>query len=62
MKPFLEYFFETENLSIEVSFFIKNAEFALENKTIDPVLLKVWLNCIQDVLAIEDSRDYLTLV
>ena len=61
MRPFLEYFFGTDDLSKEVDFFIKNVNCADENTAIDPILLKIWMKCIDDVLFIEDSRDYLVL-
>ena len=62
IKPFLEYFFGVEDLSLEISFFIQNAKNAAEQKLVDPFLWKIWLKCINDALSIEDSRDYLTFI
>ncbi len=62
IRPFLEYFFGTEDLSKEIDFFIKNVNLASENKAIDPILLKIWMRCIKDVLSVEDSRDYLKIL
>jgi len=55
---FLENFFRTTNLAKDVDFLEKNADLANNKQQVDSVLWKNWLKCIDEVLAVKDSRMY----
>ncbi len=62
IKPFLEYFFNKEYYSQEIVFFIENINNLREHKAIDNRLWNNWLMSVDEVLSIENSRNYLTLL
>ena len=62
MGIFLENFFGTKNISWEIQFLQDNARQAHSKQNVDPVLWQYWLQSINEVLSVEDSRDYFQLL
>lgn len=60
--PFLENFFGTTNLLKDIDFLLKNIQLAHNKKQVDSTLWKNWLQCVDEVLSVEDSREYFRLV
>src|SRR3989339_625886 len=58
MGLFLNYFYGTDDNSWEIKFIQDNVKIAIDKKSIDSVLWNNWLKCIDEVLAVEDSRMY----
>ncbi len=58
---FLEGFYGTTDISWEIKFIQENVRLARDKKTVDPTLWKNWLQCVDEVLAVEDSRMYFRL-
>ncbi len=59
---YLEGFLGTEDLDIDVEFLEYNVRQACMKQPVDPVLWKNWLQCIDEVLSVEDSRAYFYLL
>ena len=62
MGEFLEGFFGTKNISWEIKLIQDSVRLARDHKKVDPVLWKNWLQCVDEVLAVKDSRDYFQLL
>ena len=61
MGLFLDYFYGTNDISWEIKFIQDNVKLAVEHKIIDPTLWKNWLQCVDEVLSVKDSRMYFRL-
>jgi len=62
MGIFLENYFGMNNLAKDIEFLEKNIKLAAEHKKIDPLLWMNWLKCVDIVLSVKDSREYLTFI
>jgi hypothetical protein len=58
MGLFLNYFYGTDDNSWEITFIQDNIKLAIDQKSIDAVLWNNWLKCIDEVVAVKDSRMY----
>ncbi len=59
---FLEGYFGTTNLLKDIEFLEQNIRFARDRKSVDSTLWKNWLQCVDEVLAVKDSREYFYLL
>lgn len=59
---FLEFFYGTTDISWEITLIQQNAMLAREHKKIDPILWQKWIQCVDEVLAVKDSRMYFCLL
>ena len=59
---FLEGYFGTTNLLKDIEFLEQNIRLARDKKLVDPTLWKKWLQCVDEVLSVEDSRKYFYLL
>ena len=57
----LEGFYGTNDNSSEIKFLQENTKLLANKKTVDSILWKRWLKCVDEVLAVEDSRMYFHL-
>lgn len=55
---FLKNFFRTDHLAFDIKFLEQNTNLAKNNGLIDPILWKNWLQCVDKVLSMKDSRMY----
>jgi hypothetical protein len=62
MGLYLEDFLGTEDLDEYVEFLECNVRNARDKKPVDPILWQNWLQCVDEVLAVEDSREYFYLL
>ncbi len=62
MGLYLEGFLGTEELDEAVEFIQQNIRLARDRKLVDPTLWKNWLQCVDEVLAVKDSREYFYLL
>ena len=62
MGIFLEKYFGTINLLKDIEFLEDNARLARDKKRVDPVLWQHLLQCVDEVLAFKDSREYFYLL
>lgn len=60
--PFLEFFFGTTDVTPEIKFLQENMRLAQDKKIIDLVLWQNWLQCVDEVLLVKDSRYYLNII
>jgi hypothetical protein len=58
---FLEGFYGITDISWEIKFIQQNVRLARDKKLVDPTLWKNWLQCVDEVLAVKDSRTYFRL-
>lgn len=58
---FLEEYFGRNNLAKDIDFLQCNMELASHKKLIDHVLWENWLRCVNEVLSMNDSREYFYL-
>ncbi len=58
---FLEEYFGTTDLDYPIDFLELNINNAANKNDVNAILWTNWLNCIHDVLSVEDARDYLKL-
>lgn len=61
MGVFLEDYFGTTNLLQDIAFLESNVRLARDKKFVDPTLWKNWLQCVDEVLSVKDSRTYFRL-
>jgi hypothetical protein len=62
MGIFLENYFGVSDLAKDIEFLVKNIKFAAEHKKVDQILWKNWLQCVDEVLSVQDSREYFYLL
>ena len=62
MGLYLEGFLGKEELDKPVEFLEHNVRNARNEKLVDPTLWKNWLQCVDEVLAVKDSRAYFYLL
>ena len=62
MGIFLENYFGKNDLAKDIEFLEKNIKIAAEHKKVNLLLWKNWLKCVDVVLSVKDSREYLTLI
>ena len=62
MGVYLEDFFGFDDLDEDIIFLEQQIRIFREKKTIDPVLWKRWLQCVDEVLSVKDSRAYFYLL
>jgi len=62
MGLYLEEYFGTTNLAKDIEFFVYNTQLARDEKRVDPILWQNWLKCVDEVLAVKDSRMYFHLL
>lgn len=62
MGIFLENYFGRNDLAKDIEFLEKNIKIAAEHKKVNLLLWKNWLKCVDVVLSVKDSREYLTLI
>ena len=61
MGEFLEEYFGTTDVEPIINFLEQNAKLATEHKKIDVTLWRNWLQCVDEVFSVKDSRMYLRL-
>lgn len=59
---YLEEYFGTVDLARDIEFLEANIRLAADHKIIDTTLWKNWLQCVDEVLAVKDSRTYFRLL
>ena len=59
---FLEEYFGTADLMQDIDFLEKNVRLATNKQRIDLILWKNWLQCVDEVLSVKDSREYFYLL
>jgi hypothetical protein len=62
MGIYLEGFLGTEDLDKNAEFLQQNIRNAREKKKVDQILWKRWLQCVDEVLSVQDSREYFYLL
>ena len=62
MGSFLEGFFGTNDLDDDIDFLECNARKAFNKEVVDQALWKKWLQCVDEVLSVKDSRAYFYLL
>lgn len=61
MGLFLKDYFSTTDLAQDIKFLEYNIDLACNGKSVDQILWKNWLQCVDEVLAVKDSREYFKL-
>jgi len=61
MGLYLEGFLGTTELDDAIVYLQQNIQLARDKKRIDPILWQNWLQCVDEVLAVKDSRMYFQL-
>ncbi len=59
---FLEGFYGTTDISWEIKYIEDNVKLIAKKELIDQTLWKNWLECVAEVLAVKDSREYFYLL
>lgn len=61
MGFFLEEYFGIDNLAKDIKYLEDNINLARNKKLVDQILWKKWLQCVDEVLLVKDSREYFKL-